>query len=72
MKELLQAVCVSHSIARTIVVKVDKDFSFPSFPFSDTFRYGVDGFIIVVRFASQEAWFTFHRVQQEGSRVTDK
>ena len=30
--------------------------------------YGVDGFVIVVRFASQEAWFTFHRVQERGSR----
>jgi hypothetical protein len=30
--------------------------------------YGVDGFVIVVRFASQEAWFTFHRVQERRVR----
>jgi hypothetical protein len=26
--------------------------------------YAMDGFVIVVRFASQEAWFTFHHVQE--------
>ncbi|MBB6051425.1 hypothetical protein [Armatimonas rosea] len=30
--------------------------------------YGVDGFVIVVRFASQEAWFTFHRVRERRVR----
>jgi hypothetical protein len=29
--------------------------------------YGVDGFVIVVRFASKEAWFTFHRVDEQGT-----
>jgi hypothetical protein len=30
--------------------------------------YGVDGFVIVVRFASQEVWFTFHSVQERRGR----
>jgi hypothetical protein len=30
--------------------------------------YGVDGFVIVVRFASKEAWFTFHRVEEQRAR----